>query len=164
MMCVMPLIGIDENTITALLESQGLRGPCQQFLAVERCLSQVQGCENDPYSPPEVSQMVSIFSETVNFVCREEIDSLEASGECLFGETLDYAVQSQCGLSGMEEICRLSEDSECAVNQFERICDNSRLAGKMRDFLSKIERQAGCEMSKVTKLNKYFNVLKMLRR
>jgi len=163
-MCMMPLYGIDPESLNQQLLTVGLRPTCQPFLQIEQCVNaQLRGCEDE--IPDQMAQVLVMMSDLIGFVCRTEIDSIEADLECMAGEKLDSAIEENCetGLQPSGNICSLADDSECAFQQYETVCNNKPLADKFRSFMLKIQNDADCTRVAAKSIN-WRSLMKMLKR
>lgn len=161
----MPIMYLDAETIQALVETQGLNGLCGSLTAVSSCMKMARAeCGDEEEIPPEFDQAITLLSGTVNFICVEELASINADRQCMTSEALDNAVKENCATAGPTgEICNFSEDLECALAQYEEICDNRSLANKFRAFAAKLERDSNCGNRKARSAT-WRQLIKMLRR
>lgn len=159
--CAAPVMSLTEETIREAVEVAGIRGACGLFQPIADCLETELGVCGDQF-PPEVKQPLGMTTDVVNFICRDEIDSIIADQDCLFSDELE-AASKKCEAAPSGEVCNLVEDTECALEVYEETCDNQNLANKFRALVGKLESDSGCHKAKVRSMN-WLKAFKILRR
>jgi hypothetical protein len=146
----------DGDLIDTLLED-GLEEICPPFVNVKSCFeAALRSCsDNHPHR-----QTVKAIVEIIRFTCEEEVRVLNANRECLFGPETVAALNTQCPTHGLGHMCTLLADNECAFQVISTRCDNQSLADKLKNFVKKIQREAGCRTARSVRqlLDEYIQI------
>jgi hypothetical protein len=129
------------SDLTETILEDGLDDACPPFINIKSCFEEaLRSCDDNHPHRQTVRSMVEI----IRFVCEQEIRVLNANRQCLFGPQMAAALVTECPSHGLGHLCTLTADNECAFNLIGDRCNNPSLAAKIRDFVKKIQREAGC--------------------
>lgn len=161
MSCLIPIMqfaGKSEDELREEVLQDGLTGICTPLTSFSDCFSEaVQECEV-PLTA-EQQEGLNMITKITNFICKENLQAINADRRCLFGDALDQATNTQCGQPNLDEVavCQMSTHINCAAGVYENVCSNPSLAAKFRSFGHQLEQDAGCY--RALKVRKLFNDL-----